>query len=85
MPAPASTSAIQALTDWWEEMGVDVDHARVEALLKRAEQAEPPAPQQVAPPRPRGRKPKNWVDEARALAAGEFADWQWPGGADGPA
>ncbi|HRX75587.1 MAG TPA: uracil-DNA glycosylase family protein, partial [Hyphomonas sp.] len=51
-------------------MGVDVDHARVEALLKRAEQAEPPAPQQVAPPRPRGRKPKNWVDEARALAAG---------------
>ena len=70
MPAPASSAAINALTDWWEEMGVDVDHARVDALLKAAETPESPAPQQDAPARPRGRKPKNWVDEARALAAG---------------
>ena len=70
MPTPASSTAIHALTDWWEEMGVDVDHARVEALLKAAEPAETGAPQQVAPARKRTRKPKDRVGEARALAAG---------------
>ena len=70
MPAPASSDAIHTLTDWWEEMGVEVDHARVDAFLKAAEQAESPAPQQDAPVRPRGRRPRNWVEEARSLAAG---------------
>lgn len=70
MPAPASIAVIDALTDWWEEMGVDVDHARVDALLKAAEQAETAAAPQVAPARSRGKKPTNWVEEARNLAAG---------------
>lgn len=70
MPAPASSTALESLTEWWEEMGVDVDQARVDTLLKAAEQPETAAPQQAAPARPRGRKPKNWVEEARSLAAG---------------
>ena len=70
MPAPASITAIDALTDWWEEMGVDVDHARVDALLKAAESTGSAAPQQSAPVRQRRRKPTNWVDEARSQAAG---------------
>ena len=71
MPTPASSAAIAALTDWWEEMGVEVDHARVDALLEASETAGGPAPQQATPAaRPRGRKPKNWVEEAKALAAG---------------
>ena len=70
MPAPASITAINALTDWWEEMGVDVDHARVDAFLKAAESTGSAAPQQNAPVRPRRRKPTNWVEEARSQAAG---------------
>ena len=70
MPTAASTDAIASLTDWWDEMGVSVDQAQVDAFLKAAEQAEKPAAQQVPAPRPRGRRPKNWVEEARSLAAG---------------
>jgi DNA polymerase len=70
MPAPTSITAIDALTDWWEEMGVDVDHARVEALLKAAETAVSAAPQQAAAIQPRRRRPTNWVEEARTQAAG---------------
>ena len=70
MPAPASNTAINALADWWEEMGVEVDHARVDALLQAAESTALPAPEQAAAARPRRRQPKNWVEEARALAAG---------------
>lgn len=70
MPAPASSAAIDALTDWWEEMGVHVDHDRLEAFLKAAERVETPSLQKDTTARPRARKPKNWVEEARALAAG---------------
>ncbi|KCZ45838.1 hypothetical protein HY17_10945 [Hyphomonas sp. CY54-11-8] len=51
-------------------MGVEVDHARVDALLKAADTVVSAAPQQSAPVRPRRRKPTNWVDEARSQAAG---------------
>ena len=68
MPAPTSITAIDALTDWWEEMGVEVDHARVDALLKAADTVVSAAPQQSAPVRPRRRKPTNWVDEAKSQA-----------------
>ncbi|MBD3770774.1 MAG: uracil-DNA glycosylase [Rhodobacterales bacterium] len=51
-------------------MGVDVDHARVEALLKAAETAVSAAPQQAAAIQPRRRRPTNWVEEARTQAAG---------------
>ncbi|MEZ5946815.1 MAG: uracil-DNA glycosylase [Hyphomonas sp.] len=61
---------MDSLTDWWEEMGVEVDHGLVEAYLAAAATSESPAPQQDAPAAPRRRKPKNWVQEATALAAG---------------
>lgn len=70
MPVVTSTDAIRSLTDWWEEMGVDVDESQVSAFLKAAEQAEAPPPQQAQPSTPSRRKPKNWVEEARSLAAG---------------
>ena len=35
MPQNASAAALKALTDWWEEMGVPVDQAEIDALLKQ--------------------------------------------------
>jgi DNA polymerase len=66
-----------ALTEWWTEMGVAVDTARVEALLKispagvEKKAAKPEAAAPVAPPvRPRGAKTvADWVAEARVRAA----------------
>ena len=70
MPAPASIDAIQALTEWWGDMGVEVDDATVQAYLKVAEGAAPAAPAASATPvrRPR-RKKVDWVEEARNAAA----------------
>lgn len=34
MPQNASAAALKALTDWWEEMGVDVDQAEIAAAMK---------------------------------------------------
>lgn len=34
MPQNASSVALKALTDWWEEMGVPVDQAEMAALMK---------------------------------------------------
>ena len=34
MPNPASSEALQALTDWWQDMGVEVDSARIDALMR---------------------------------------------------
>ena len=72
MPTTASREPISALTEWWADMGVSVDTALVEALLKSAPRparadrsAEPAAPVQVR----RGPKPvSDWADEARAAA-----------------
>ena len=70
MPAPASIDAIQALTEWWGDMGVEVDDATVQAYLKVAEGAAPAAPAVSPTPvrRPR-RKKVDWVEEARNAAA----------------
>lgn len=66
-----------ALTEWWTEMGVPVDTARVEALLKispagderKAGKPEAAAPA-AAPVRRRGVKTvADWANEARAKAA----------------
>ena len=34
MPQNAPAAALKALTEWWEEMGVPVDQAEIDALLK---------------------------------------------------
>ncbi|MEL7541823.1 MAG: uracil-DNA glycosylase [Pseudomonadota bacterium] len=38
MPQNASAAALKALTDWWEEMGVEVNQAEIAAMMK-AEQS----------------------------------------------
>lgn len=48
MPQNASAAALKALTDWWEEMGVDVDHAEISAAMK-AETAVGPGSTQDLP------------------------------------
>ena len=70
MPAPASIDAIKALTEWWGDMGVEVDDAAVQAYLKVSESAAPPAATAPTPPvrRPR-RKKIDWVEEAKTAAA----------------
>lgn len=70
MPAPASIDAIQALTEWWGDMGVEVDDAAVQAYLKVAESAAPAAPAAAATPARRPRRKKvDWIEEAKTAAA----------------
>ena len=70
MPAPASIDAIQALTEWWGDMGVEVDDATVQAYLKVAERTGPAAESAPAQPARRPRRKKvDWVEEARKIAA----------------
>lgn len=72
MPAPASSEPIHALTEWWVSMGVSVDAALVDALLKsapsleKAESITPPAP--VPQVRRGARTVADWANEARAAA-----------------
>jgi len=65
--------ALQALTDWWGEMGVDADETQMRALKKAAaaRQAEKTAPEPPARlPRHLMKKTHDdWVNEARELAA----------------
>ncbi len=35
MPQNASAAALKALSEWWEDMGVEVDHAEIDAALKQ--------------------------------------------------
>jgi len=85
MSHPATETALLALTDWWDEMGVDVDQAVVSAALKAAKPpsgagapvrrpvqsgAAPNLPGLV-PVRRAGKKSvADWVAEAESLAAG---------------
>ncbi|MEL6725234.1 MAG: uracil-DNA glycosylase [Pseudomonadota bacterium] len=46
MPQYASAAALKALTEWWEEMGIEVDQAEIDAALKS--QGDPPIPAQAA-------------------------------------
>ena len=70
MPTPASIDAIKALTEWWGDMGVEVDDAAVKAYLKVADSAAPPAAvAQDAPVRRPRRKKTDWVEEAKIAAA----------------
>ena len=49
MPQNASAAALKALTDWWEDMGVDVDQAEIAAAMK-PETAVVPGPTRDLPP-----------------------------------
>lgn len=76
MPNLASSEALKALTDWWLDMGVEVDSARIDALMREMKAPEPVlksvnadangAPK-TAPRRTRG--PTDWVAEATRAAA----------------
>ncbi len=76
MPNPASSEALQALTDWWQDMGVEVDSARIDALMRELKASSPVQKEmggavKAAPktaPR-RGRAPTDWVAEATKAAA----------------
>ncbi|MEO1643532.1 MAG: uracil-DNA glycosylase, partial [Pseudomonadota bacterium] len=55
MPQNASSAALQALTEWWEEMGVEVDHAEIRASesqigAEKAGATSTAAPEQGDPP-----------------------------------
>lgn len=70
MPAPASIDAIKALTEWWGDMGVEVDDAAVQAYLKVSERDAPAASAAPAAPARRPRRKKvDWVEEAKSAAA----------------
>lgn len=83
MPQNVPSAALNALTEWWEDMGVDVDRAELKALsaLQPTQtrevtpaQTASPAPQQATAPtqKPRRNKSKtleDWIAEATALAA----------------
>lgn len=84
MSHPATETAISALTDWWDEMGVDIDDAVVSALLKASPSSRAPvlasaiAPQAGAAPRMAGLVPvkragkksaADWINIAESLAA----------------
>ena len=80
----ASAAALKALTNWWEEMGVDVDHSEVAALMKGNPSAPVTAPvasttaeTPVATPVSGNRKSRksqnksvqDWIAQAEAMAA----------------
>ena len=84
MPQNAPTAALKALTEWWEEMGVEVDQAEIAATLRAQTPAAPVATPDTArsgsapDPAQSGRKSRrsqsktlnDWIAEAGALASG---------------
>lgn len=86
MPQNASAAALKALTEWWEDMGVEVDQAGIARSMQAQTRANKgPAPSEASPaptetqaaPSP-GRKSRksasktlhDWIREAESLAAG---------------
>ena len=70
MPHAASNDAIHALTEWWDDMGIEVDQALVDACLAEAEKTAAPVAEAPKPlKRTRRRSFEDWVNEARAVAA----------------
>jgi len=66
-------AALKSLTEWWDDMGVEVDPALMRALAKPRQQAEPKRePSNVAKPSTRRNKKslEDWVQLARETAAG---------------
>lgn len=79
MPQNASAAALKALTDWWEEMGVDVDHSEIAAATK-AKTAEAPHSQvdpgasDVAAPKPTSDQPATGR-RSRKSQSKSLEDW----------
>jgi DNA polymerase len=77
MSHPATELALRSLTDWWGDMGVDIDHAALGAIQKVGKQDVRTTAGTVAettdlPPKPRrkGRKTdQDWIAEAESLAS----------------
>lgn len=73
MAKTASNSTIQPLTEWWDEMGVDIDSALVDTMLAQATKTNVAAQQSArnapSPPQKRTRTPKNLVLEAQEISA----------------
>ncbi len=63
MPQNASAAALKALTEWWEEMGVDVDQAEISAAMN-AQPADSSGPARDLEP-VRSDSPKPSQDQAR--------------------
>ena len=87
MPQNASAVALKALTEWWEEMGVDVDAALIKASMganqaSPSAQKQPEAPETAVPatkaqpqtPRPNGRRKKSKSLEDWVADAKALAD-----------
>ncbi|WP_018146622.1 uracil-DNA glycosylase [Henriciella marina] len=80
MSQPQQIQALEALRDWWAEMGVEADEAEIRALTKaaRANAAPEDAASPARRPRtiPREKRHEDWVEEARNLsrAAASFSD-----------
>lgn len=87
MPQNASAVALKALTEWWEEMGVDVDAALIKASMganqaSASAQKQPEAPETAVPatkaqprtPRPNGRRKKSKSLEDWVADAKALAD-----------
>ncbi len=83
MPQNASAAALKALTDWWEEMGVDVDQAQMKAFSAHQAPQTPSSPtvqtasatpdQPIKTPqssrRSKAKTLHDWIAEAESLAA----------------
>jgi DNA polymerase len=79
MPQSVPNAALNALTEWWEDMGVDVDHAEIKALILKPETVPVVEQPKITPigktipvaPKPRNKSKtlEDWIAEATALAA----------------
>ena len=80
MSQPHQIQALNALRDWWAEMGVEADEAEIRALTKAAMASSSPEAQTASARRPRAipreKRHEDWVEEARNLAraASSFSD-----------
>lgn len=84
MPQNASAAALKALTEWWEDMGVDVDQAEIDAAMRvqqgAARASAPPVSDALQETQGQERNPRksrrnaqkslsDWLSEAESLAS----------------
>ena len=79
MPQNASAAALKALTAWWEEMGVAVDQAEMDALIK-AQQAADTGPseartQPAQPPQHETPRQDRNLRKSRRNSRKSHSDW----------
>lgn len=79
MPQNVPNAALNALTEWWEDMGVDVDYAELKALMPKSETVRAVEQPKITPlgktipvaptRRNKSKALEDWIAEATALAA----------------